>query len=112
MAKQIEPVKIAVIGGSGISEISGIENVKEFEIETPFGKPSAPITIGTVDNVRVAFLPRHGKGHVILPSEINVRANIYALKSLGVEQIIALTAVGSLKISLFRNKFLTEQKTE
>ena len=97
MAKQIEPVKIAVIGGSGISEISGIENVKEFEIDTPFGKPSAPITIGTIDDVRVAFLPRHGKGHTILPSEINVRANIYALKSLGVEQIIALTAVGSLQ---------------
>ena len=118
MVKKLEPVKIAVIGGSGISEISGIENVKEINIDTPFGKPSAPIIVGTIDDVSVAFLPRHGKGHIILPSEINVRANIYALKSLGVEQIVSLTAVGSLqenikpKDLLFRNKFLTEQKTE
>jgi len=110
MAKQIEPVKIAVIGGSGISEISGIENVKEFEIDTPFGKPSAPITIGTVDDVRVAFLPRHGKGHTILPSEINVRANIYALKSLGVEQIIALTAVGSLQDKIKPKDFVIPEQ--
>ena len=110
MAKQIEPVKIAVIGGSGISEISGIENVKEFEIDTPFGKPSAPITIGTVDDVRVAFLPRHGKGHTILPSEINVRANIYALKSLGVEQIIALTAVGSLQENIKPKDFVIPEQ--
>ncbi|WP_372519782.1 S-methyl-5'-thioadenosine phosphorylase [Candidatus Ruminimicrobiellum ovillum] len=110
MAKQIEPVKIAVIGGSGISEISGIENVKDFEIDTPFGKPSAPITIGTVDDVRVAFLPRHGKGHTILPSEINVRANIYALKSLGVEQIIALTAVGSLQDKIKPKDFVIPEQ--
>ena len=110
MAKQIEPVKIAVIGGSGISEISGIENVKEFEIDTPFGKSSAPITIGTVDDVRVAFLPRHGKGHTILPSEINVRANIYALKSLGVEQIIALTAVGSLQDKIKPKDFVIPEQ--
>ena len=110
MVKQIEPVKIAVIGGSGISEISGIENVKEFEIDTPFGKPSAPITVGTVDDVRVAFLPRHGKGHTILPSEINVRANIYALKSLGVEQIIALTAVGSLQEKIKPKDFVIPEQ--
>jgi len=110
MAKQIEPVKIAVIGGSGISEISGIENVKDFEIDTPFGKPSAPITIGTIDDVRVAFLPRHGKGHTVLPSEINVRANIYALKSLGVEQIIALTAVGSLQDKIKPKDFVIPEQ--
>ncbi len=110
MVKKIEPVKIAVIGGSGISEISGIENVKEIEIDTPFGKPSAPITIGTVDNVRVAFLPRHGKGHIILPSEINVRANIYALKSLGVEQIVALTAVGSLQENIKPKDFVIPEQ--
>ena len=110
MAKKIEPVKIAVIGGSGISEISGIENVKEIEIDTPFGKPSAPITVGTVDDVRVAFLPRHGKGHIILPSEINVRANIYALKSLGVEQIVSLTAVGSLQENIKPKDFVIPEQ--
>jgi 5'-methylthioadenosine phosphorylase len=60
MTKKLEPVKIAVIGGSGISEISGIENISEVDIETPFGKPSASITIGTLDGIRVAFIPRHG----------------------------------------------------
>ncbi|MDD2523275.1 MAG: S-methyl-5'-thioadenosine phosphorylase [Endomicrobiaceae bacterium] len=110
MIKKIEPVKIAVIGGSGISEISGIENVLEIDIETPFGKPSASITIGTLDGVRVAFLPRHGKGHVILPSEINVRANIYALKSIGVEQIIALTAVGSLQENIKPKDFVIPEQ--
>lgn len=110
MVKQIEPVKIAVIGGSGISEISGIENIKEFEIETPFGKPSAPITVGTIDGVGVAFLPRHGKGHIILPAEINVRANIYALKTLGVEQIVALTAVGSLQENIKPKDFVIPEQ--
>jgi 5'-methylthioadenosine phosphorylase len=110
MQKTIEPVKIAIIGGSGISEISGIENVSEIEIDTPFGKPSAPITVGTLDGVRCAFLPRHGKGHVILPSEINVRANIYALKLIGVEQIIALTAVGSLQDSIKPKDFVIPEQ--
>lgn len=110
MQKTIEPVKIAIIGGSGISEISGIENVSEIEIDTPFGKPSAPITVGTLDGVRCAFLPRHGKGHVILPSEINVRANIYALKLIGVEQIVALTAVGSLQESIKPKDFVIPEQ--
>ncbi len=113
MSKQIEPVKIAVIGGSGISEISeisGIDNVTEVNIETPFGKPSAPIKIGTIDGVRTAFLPRHGKSHTILPSEINVRANIYALKSLGVEQIISLTAVGSLQQTIKPKDFVIPEQ--
>lgn len=110
MVKQVEPVKIAVIGGSGISEISGIENVAEIENETPFGKPSAPITVGTIDGIRVAFLPRHGKGHTILPTEINVRANIYALKSLGVEQIVSLTAVGSLQGNIKPKDFVIPEQ--
>lgn len=110
MAKQIEPVKIAVIGGSGISEISGIDNVTELNIDTPFGKPSAPITVGTIDGARVAFLPRHGKNHTILPSEINNRANIYALKSLGVEQIISLTAVGSLQQNIKPKDFVIPEQ--
>lgn len=110
MAKQIEPVKIAVIGGSGITQISGIDSVTEVYIDTPFGKPSAPITIGTIDGVRVAFLPRHGKNHTILPSEINNRANIYALKSLGVEQIISLTAVGSLQQNIKPKDFVIPEQ--
>ena len=110
MVKNFEPVKIAVIGGSGISEISGIEEVKELDIETPFGKPPAPITVGTMDGIRVAFLPRHGKGHVILPTEINVRANIYALKSLGVEQIVAFMAVGSLQENIKPKDFVIPEQ--
>ncbi len=110
MAKQLDPVKIAVIGGSGISEISGIDNVTEVNVDTPFGKPSAPITVGTIDGARVAFLPRHGKNHTILPSEINNRANIYALKSLGVEQIISLTAVGSLQQNIKPKDFVIPEQ--
>jgi len=110
MPNKIDPVGIAVIGGSGISEISGIENVSEIDIETPFGKPSAPVTVGVLDGVRVAFLPRHGKGHTILPAEINVRANIYALKSLGVSQIIALTAVGSLQENIKPKDFVIPEQ--
>jgi len=110
MANKIEPVKIAVIGGSGISELSGIENVKEYDIDTPFGKPSAPILIGTLDGIRVAFLQRHGKGHVIAPSELNVRANIYALKYIGVEQIISLTAVGSLQENIKPKDFVIPEQ--
>ena len=89
--------KIAFIGGSGLYEIDGIENVVENDIDTPFGKPSDKIITGNINGVPCAFLPRHGRGHVFLPSEINQRANIYALKSLGAEQIVAFTACGSLK---------------
>jgi 5'-methylthioadenosine phosphorylase len=89
--------KIAFIGGSGLYEIDGIEDVVEKEIDTPFGKPSDKIVTGAISGVRCAFLPRHARGHVLLPSEINQRANMYALKSIGVEQIVAFTACGSLK---------------
>ncbi|MDR3113207.1 MAG: S-methyl-5'-thioadenosine phosphorylase [Endomicrobium sp.] len=89
--------KIAFIGGSGLYAIDGIENVAENDIDTPFGKPSDKIITGSINGVSCAFLPRHGRGHIYLPSEINQRANIYALKSLGVEQIVAFTACGSLK---------------
>jgi 5'-methylthioadenosine phosphorylase len=94
---KIGQVEIAFIGGSGLYEISGIENVEEISVETPFGLPSDKITVGTIENVPCAFLPRHGKGHKYLPSEIPQRANMYALKSLGVKQIVAFTACGSLK---------------
>ena len=89
--------KIGVIGGSGLYEIEGLTEVKKARVKTPFGNPSDAITIGTLGETRIAFLPRHGKGHRISPSELPVRANIYALKSLGVEWIISISAVGSLK---------------
>jgi 5'-methylthioadenosine phosphorylase len=88
---------IGVIGGSGLYDIEGIEAVREIAAETPFGEPSDRIHIGTLNQVRVAFLPRHGRGHRILPSEINFRANIYAMKKLGVRRVISVSAVGSMK---------------
>jgi len=88
---------IGVIGGSGLYDIEGLKEIEEHDVSTPFGKPSDPIIVGTLEGKRVAFLPRHGRGHRILPSEVNVRANIYALKSLGVERIIAVNACGSMK---------------
>jgi 5'-methylthioadenosine phosphorylase len=88
---------LAVIGGSGLYEISGLEETQEFAIDTPFGQPSSPVIVGTLAGKRVAFLARHGIGHTISPSEINFRANIYALKSLGVERVISISAVGSLR---------------
>ena len=90
--------RVAIIGGSGFYQMDGLSDVKEVRIEkTPFGQPSDAIVIGTLDGVRVAFLPRHGRGHRILPSELPARANVYALKTLGVEFIIAVSAVGSLR---------------
>lgn len=89
--------KVAVIGGSGLYEIEGLSEVEEAKLTTPFGKPSDAIILGTLEGVRVAFLPRHGRGHRIIPGELPAKANIYALKSLGVERIISVTAVGSLK---------------
>jgi 5'-methylthioadenosine phosphorylase len=89
--------KLAIIGGSGLYNMTGLENPQEFAIETPFGKPSAPIVVGTLENQPVAFLARHGLGHFISPSEVNYRANIYALKSLGVERIVSVSACGSLR---------------
>jgi len=96
----MEEVKIGVIGGSGIYDIEGITEMRKEKIRTPFGDPSDTIVIGRLGGIPVAFLPRHGKGHSIMPSELNSRANIYALKSLGVEQIISISACGSLKEEL------------
>jgi len=89
--------KIGVIGGTGLYDIEGLTDIEEVNIDTPFGKPSDAIVIGKLEGVGIAFLPRHGKGHRILPTEIPVRANIYALKSLGVEYIIAINSAGSFK---------------
>ncbi|MEX2577646.1 MAG: S-methyl-5'-thioadenosine phosphorylase [Verrucomicrobiales bacterium] len=88
---------IGVIGGSGLYEIEGLAEIEEIVVETPYGPPSDPIVAGWLEDRRVCFLPRHGKGHRILPSELNHRANIWALRSLNVRWIIAVTAVGSLR---------------
>ena len=89
--------KIGVIGGSGLYEIEGMTDIEEVKPDTPFGEPSDAIIIGELEGNRIAFLPRHGRGHYISPTEVPSRANIYALKSLGVEWIISISAVGSLK---------------
>ena len=92
--------RLGVIGGSGLYQIEGLADVEELRVKTPFGDPSDAIVLGTLEGERVAFLPRHGRGHRISPTEIPARANIYALKSLGVERIISVSAVGSLKEKL------------
>ena len=89
--------KIGVIGGSGLYEIAGMTVIQEVKPKTPFGEPSDAIIIGELEGKSIAFLPRHGRGHYVSPSDIPSRANIYALKSLGVEWIISVNAVGSLK---------------
>jgi 5'-methylthioadenosine phosphorylase len=95
-----EQVILAMIGGSGLYEMPGLKNVQEYNIDTPFGKTSAPIVVGNLEGERVAFLARHGIGHHITPSEVPYRANIYALKSLGAQRIISISACGSLKEEL------------
>jgi 5'-methylthioadenosine phosphorylase len=89
--------KLAVLGGSGLYEMPNLADIQEFDVDTPFGKPSAPVVVGTLEGRRVAFLTRHGYGHHISPSEVNYRGNIYALKSLGVERIVSISACGSLR---------------
>lgn len=86
-----------IIGGSGLYGFNGLENVEPIEVDTPFGKPSSPIMIGEIKGKKLAFLARHGIGHVLLPSEVNYRANIYAFKELGIDKIISVSAVGSLR---------------
>lgn len=90
-------VEIGVIGGSGLYEMDGVHDLREVEIETPFGQPSDAVMVGKVDGTPVAFLPRHGRGHRYSPHEINYRANIWALKSLGVRWCVSVSAVGSMK---------------
>jgi 5'-methylthioadenosine phosphorylase len=89
--------RIGIIGGSGLYQIEGIKNVRELSITTPFGKPSDKLIAGKLEGKDVVFLPRHGRGHRINPSEVNYRANIYAMKKLEVERIISVTACGSLR---------------
>ena len=92
--------RIGIIGGSGLYKMEGMAEVEKVKVSTPFGKPSDAIILGNLEGVKVAFLPRHGEGHRISPSELPAKANIYALKSLGVERIISVSAVGSLKEEL------------
>ncbi len=89
--------EIGIIGGSGLYEMEGFTDVTEVGVETPFGPPSDRLMVGRLEGRRVAFLPRHGRGHRILPSELNFQANLYAMKTLGVERILSVSAVGSLK---------------
>ena len=105
-AKSTAKAAIGIIGGSGLYSMSGLTNTREIRVKTPFGEPSDAIVLGTLEGKRVAFLARHGRGHRILPSEINYRANVYAMKLLGVERIVSVSAVGSLKEDLRPGEFL------
>lgn len=91
---------VGIIGGSGLYQMDGLSDVRELELDTPFGSPSDSVIVGSLEGVQVAFLPRHGKGHRIMPTHMPAHANIYALKTLGVEMIISVSAVGSLKEEL------------
>jgi 5'-methylthioadenosine phosphorylase len=93
----VAKAEIGIIGGSGLYDMAGLTDVTEERVETPFGEPSEVFVLGTLEGRKVAFLARHGKGHRILPSELNFKANIYAMKKLGVTSILSVSAVGSLK---------------
>ena len=105
-AKAVSSPTIGIIGGSGLYSMNGLTDTRELRVKTPFGDPSDAIVIGTLEGKRVAFLARHGRGHRILPSEINFRANVYAMKELGVARIISVSAVGSLQEDLRPGEFL------
>jgi 5'-methylthioadenosine phosphorylase len=93
----LQQAEIGIIGGSGLYHMPGFEDVREVAQQTPFGDPSDAYILGTLAGRKVAFLARHARGHKLLPSELNFRANIYGFKELGVERIISVSAVGSLK---------------
>ena len=97
---------IGVVGGTGVDQLDGLTNVRRHTVDTPFGKPSSDVTEGSLGGQRVLFLPRHGEGHRIPPTEINFRANVYALKDLGCTQLISLSAVGSLREDLSPGRFV------
>src|SRR5438876_6398097 len=105
-AKSAARATIGIIGGSGLYAMGGLSEAREIRVKTPFGEPSDGIVLGTLEGKRIAFLARHGRGHRILPTEINFRANIYAMKLLGVERIISVSAVGSLQEELRPLEFL------
>ncbi|MEY2414666.1 MAG: 5-methylthioadenosine phosphorylase, partial [Acidobacteriaceae bacterium] len=97
LEERLSEAEIGIIGGSGLYSMPGLSDVRELRQQTPFGDPSDPYILGTLEGRRLAFLARHGKGHRILPTELNFRANIYGFKQLGVERIVSVSAVGSLK---------------
>jgi 5'-methylthioadenosine phosphorylase len=105
-SKKEPQASIGIIGGSGLYSMEGLLDTREIKIRTPFGEPSDDLMLGTLEGKRVAFLARHGSGHRILPGEINYRANVYAMKLLGVERIISVSAVGSLREDLRPGEFL------
>jgi len=105
-SKGVAQASIGIIGGSGLYSMGGLTDSREIRVKTPFGDPSDVIVLGTLEGKRVAFLARHGRGHRMSPSEINYRANIYAMKLLGAERIISVSAVGSLKEDLRPGEFL------
>jgi len=102
----MDKATVGIIGGSGLYEIEGVEILEEIRMDTPWGTPSDAITIALIGGIKTAFLPRHGRGHFILPSEVNSKANIAALKMLGVREIIAFSAVGSLKEEIRPRDFI------
>jgi 5'-methylthioadenosine phosphorylase len=93
--------EIGILGGTGLYEIEGIKNLKEVKLKTPFGDPSDAYILGTIEGRRVAFLSRHGRGHRFSPSELNSRANVYGFKMLGIEQVISVNSVGSLRAEIY-----------
>jgi 5'-methylthioadenosine phosphorylase len=101
-----DPIRIGIIGGSGLYSMAGLQQTRELRVKTPFGDPSDVLVVGTVEGKRVAFLARHARGHRFLPTEINYRANIHAMKQIGVERIISVSAVGSLQEDLKPLDFL------
>ncbi len=101
-----ELVDVGVIGGSGVYDIDGLVDVERMDVSTPFGSPSDTIVVGMLADRRVAFLPRHGRGHRVSPSNLNVRANVYALKSLGVQWLVSVSAVGSLREDIAPRDFI------
>src|SRR6201990_3059637 len=94
----LQQAEIGIIGGSGLYSMPGLTNTREERVSTPFGEPSDAFVLGDLEGRKVAFLARHGRGHRLLPTELNFRANIFAMKKLGVERIISVSAVGSLKL--------------
>ena len=107
---------VGVIGGSGLYEMEGLEEIQTISLKTPFGNPSDAFIVGRLEGMKVAFLPRHGKGHRVQPSSLNFRANIYGMKKLGVQWIIGVSAVGSMKESIhpgdmvIPNQFIDQTK--